>query len=560
MHDGKKPFYGKFLFTVFTFILCFVSLRDVVTTCYGEGSHRCLLHADPAYSALTAASLALYMDNIYHSGEAGLQKINITEPMPSAVLPPEIASIPFVWEDPAQSTAWILTVSDNEKTLVKALLDKTWWIPEKNLWSQLKARVKTSELKVRIQGIGGWSGREILSESITSFSFSEDALDARILFMRKPLPFLKAKQNPELTGLLVGDVSSYDRPKSLMSNLKVCANCHSYSSEGRVFAIDVDYGGDKGAFAMASMKSRMALSRKDVFSWNTLPPVNPAPYSMGLFAQLSFDGRYLAATINETSVFVMMDDLYFSQLFFPATGQIAIFDRQTEKYRSLPGANLDTMVQTAPSWSPDGRAVAFSASPVQPELVRQVLEKKILNESPKQNIETLNKRYNARFDIYTVPFHGGEGGKAQPLKGAGGNGYSNYFPRYSPDGKWIVFTQSPTGLVLQPDSRLCIVPAAGGEVRYLKSNMPVMNSWHSWSPNSRWIVFTSKAASPYTELYITHIDKDGESSPAVRLFRFSDRELAAMVPEFVSLSADIPGALSLETDQVPIKNMAIDGR
>lgn len=69
-----------------------------------------------------------------------------------------------------------------------------------------------------------------------------------------------------------------------------------------------------------------------------------------------------------------------------------------------------------------------------------------------------------------------------PLQGASHNGFSNYSPRYSPDGKWLVFTQSPTGLVLQPDSRLFIVPASGGTARPLKSNQPVMNSWHSWSP------------------------------------------------------------------------------
>jgi Tol biopolymer transport system component len=172
----------------------------------------------------------------------------------------------------------------------------------------------------------------------------------------------------------------------------------------------------------------------------------------------------------------------------------------------------------------------------------------------------LNERYNVQFDIYTVPFNKGEGGKALPLEGASNNGYSNYFPRYSPDGRWIVFTQSPTGLVLQPESRLCIIPAEGGALRYLKCNMPTMNSWHSWSPNSKWIVFTCKATSPYTELYITHIDSNGESNPAVRLFRFSNKELAAMVPEFIPFSAKIPRLVSLETDKVPIKNMAIDGR
>jgi hypothetical protein len=159
------------------------------------------------------------------------------------------------------------------------------------------------------------------------------------------------------------------------------------------------------------------------------------------------------------------------------------------------------------------------------------------------------------------PFNHGNGGQAKPLKGASHNGYSNYFPRYSPNGKWIVFTQSPTGLVLQPDSNLVIIPSEGGEARPLNSNQPIMNSWHSWSPNSKWMVFTCKANSPYTELYLTHIDDQGVSSPGIRLFRFSSNELAAMVPEFVPRHIKIPQKMifgSLENAKK--KSIAIDGR
>jgi hypothetical protein len=43
--------------------------------------------------------------------------------------------------------------------------------------------------------------------------------------------------------------------------------------------------------------------------------------------------------VNETSVFVMMEDLLFSQLFFPSTGKTAMFDRKNKQYRLLPGAS-----------------------------------------------------------------------------------------------------------------------------------------------------------------------------------------------------------------------------
>lgn len=552
--------YYRIVFSVFALIQLLFLLKITISTCYGKEHFKSLLYVDPAYSLLESQSVSTWINSLYKNKNSNTKEITIIEPLPETILPSDIASIAFLWEDSEQSTAWLVTISHKEKILVSALLDKPWWIPEKNLWYQLKAIAKQNELRVTIKGIGGWSGREILSENKTSFSFSEDALDARILFMRKPIPFLKAKQNPELTKLLVGDIFSYKQPKVIMSNFTVCTNCHTYSSDGKVFAMDVDYGGDKGAFAMATIQSDMKLDKNNIFSWNKIPAMKPSSYSMGLFAQLSPKGRYLAATVNETSVFVMMDDLYFSQLFFPSTGQIAIFDRKKETYRLLPGASLETMVQTSPSWSPDGKIIAFSAVSTKPDLIQKVLKKKILNESPKQNIKDLNKKYNVQFDIYTVPFNKGKGGKALLLEGASNNGYSNYFPRYSPDGRWIVFTQSPTGLVLQPESRLCILPAEGGALRYLKSNMAIMNSWHSWSPNSKWIVFTCKATSPYTELYITHIDNKGESSPAVRLFRFSNKELAAMVPEFVPFSARIPRLVSLETDQGPQKNMAIDGR
>ena len=126
---------------------------------------------------------------------------------------------------------------------------------------------------------------------------------------------------------------------------------------------------------------------------------------------------------------------------------------------------------------------------------------------------------------------------AEPLAGASDNGMSNYFARYSPDGRWIVFTQSQSGIMLQTDSRLFIVPSEGGVAREMRCNQKQFNSWHSWSPNGKWLLFSSKVNSIYTEILITHIDENGYDSVPVCLSRFSDRGLAANLPEFVSLDS-----------------------
>jgi tetratricopeptide (TPR) repeat protein len=62
-----------------------------------------------------------------------------------------------------------------------------------------------------------------------------------------------------------------------------------------------------------------------------------------------------------------------------------------------------------------------------------------------------------------------------------------------------------------------------------------MNSWHSWSPNGHWLVFSSKVNGPYTQLFLTHMDEQGHSSPPVELTHFTAPDRAANIPEFVPL-------------------------
>jgi Flp pilus assembly protein TadD len=94
---------------------------------------------------------------------------------------------------------------------------------------------------------------------------------------------------------------------------------------------------------------------------------------------------------------------------------------------------------------------------------------------------------------------------------------------------------------MRPDSRLYIVPVNGGEARPMRSNLPVMNSWHSFSPNGRWLVFSSKTRSPYTQMYLTHVDEGGRDSPAILIDNATAANRAVNIPEFVNVP---PGGLT----------------
>jgi tetratricopeptide (TPR) repeat protein len=72
----------------------------------------------------------------------------------------------------------------------------------------------------------------------------------------------------------------------------------------------------------------------------------------------------------------------------------------------------------------------------------------------------------------------------------------------------------------------------------MRSNTARMNSWHSWSSSSRWLIFSSKLNSPYTQLFVTHIDEHGVDAPAVLLEQLTAPDRAANIPEFVAAAPD----------------------
>jgi len=469
--------------------------------------------------------------------ETPVAGLALSYPLDGTLFPPESAPPTFRWEDGSSGVlSWrIIAGFDDGAANLEFVSEKSEWTPAPADWDRMKKRSLEKECRVTIQGLESPTSTTVVSAASVRISTSSDEVGASIFYRDVILPFIDAIEDPSEIRWRFGSVSSLEQPPVVLENLPVCGNCHSFSADGKTLGMDVDYANDKGSYVVVPVGREMELNSDSVISWSDYKR-DDGKTTFGLLSQVSPDGRYVVSTVKDRSVFVPRPDLAFSQLFFPIQGILVVYDLETGEFNALPGADDPSLVQSNPTWSPDGKTIIFARAKA--AVIPNLKDEKAVLLAREEAKEYLDGSRKFLFDLYTIPFNDGKGGTPQPLSGASDNGMSNFFPRYSPDGKWVVFCKARSYMLLQPDSELYIMPAEGGEARRMECNTSKMNSWHSWSPNSKWLVFSSKENGPYTQLFLTHIDSEGRSTPPVVLDRFTTADRAANIPEFVPLPPD----------------------
>ena len=525
------------------------------------------------------------------AGGPGPARITVDYPADGSVFPPEFPAPTFLWRDAGErATLWAIdiTFADGSASLrvqsagermqvgeidpscVGAVPPKLTpdqaaahtWKPDAKTWAAIKSHSTKGAATVTIKGFAGQQAAGLVSRGQVSIQTSENPVGAPIFYRDVPLipsPTERGviKPLPSFAiGLIKWRVRSVGETKSrtVMEGLPTCANCHSFSLDGKTLGLDVDGPqNDKGLYALVPVRKKMSIRNEDVIRWSSfrggtaIKTDGPAAKRFGFMSQVSPDGQYVVTTIETPAVQTARymkglargiedrfynagyKDYAFGQVFYPTRGILAWYSRTAGRLQPLPGADDPRYVQSNAVWSPDGKYLVFARAEARDPYPPGQKQSEYANDPNETQIQ---------YDLYRIPFNEGKGGQAERIEGASENGKSNNFPKVSPDGKWIVFVQCRNGLLMRPDSQLYIVPFAGGAGRRLKCNMAPMNSWHSFSPNGRWLVFSSKARTPYTQMFLTHLDEDGNDSPAILIENATAANRAVNIPEFVNIPPD----------------------
>ena len=500
--------------------------------------------------------------------------IGIDYPVDGSIFPPDMAAPTFLWRDPAPGTvSWRIEIafadgsaavqatSRGERMRIGEIDPRCVspanqppkltpqqaaahsWTPDPATWAAIKKQSVAVAATVTIVGFAAGDARPPLSRGHMRMHTSADPVGAPIFYRDVPLipsetekGVIKplAESNVPLIAWRLRNVAE-TRSRVLLEDMHTCANCHSFSRDGKTLGMDLDGPqNDKGLYTIVPVQQKMTIRNEDVISWTSFRGEFGSQLREGFMSQVSPDGRRVVTTIkppggkgSQLYYLANFKDYRFLQVFYPTRGILVWYDRDTRKLQPLPGADDPRYVHTNAVWSPDGKYLVFARAEAKDPNPADGKMAAYANDPAEVPIQ---------YDLYRIPFNDGKGGKPEAIAGASHNGMSNSFPKISPDGRWIVFVEARNGQLMRPDSRLYIVPAEGGQARRMVCNTTLMNSWHSFSPNGRWLVFSSKSRSPYTQLFLTHIDAEGNDSPAILIENSTASNRAANIPEFVNIA------------------------
>lgn len=240
---------------------------------------------------------------------------------------------------------------------------------------------------------------------------------------------------------------------------KACSGCHSVSPDGRYVAVI-----EASAFRMVDTTTDIALAVPNnsitpaYVSWNPDITTNP-PY------QYAYD---------------------------TGSGDIAIAGLFVGTIRDLQGASDPNFAELMPSWGPNGQ-IAFARGTMT---------------AGGQGGTSFG--FQGPADIMIVDENGGT---ATALAGASGGTGAYYYPRYSPNGRWIAFTYSAmaSSTIAAADAVVRLADSTNNNTILMLNNVNqpgAATSYPTWSVDGAFLSFSSNRAGGQGDwdIYLAPID------------------------------------------------------
>ena len=327
--------------------------------------------------------------------------ITVDYPLNGSLFPPDFTPPTFLWhDDQPKADQWLIQIKfhDNEENALHVLVSggpppqgeidmeaisstnaiykgteyqqsAEAWTPSPKLWEEIKIRSLQKDASITFKGFNSDDPKTVLSTGSMVMRTSQIPVGAPIFYRDVPLmPDIGKKGKIEPLGekaipLIAWRLRDVSKPDSklVLKGMQSCANCHSFSADGKTMGMDMDGpDGDKGMYAFKPLEKNMVIEKKDVITWNSFPDKPEGHRTLGLFSRVSPDGRFVASTVNEEIFITNFRDYKILQVFFPTRGIIGIYSNETKKFFKLPGADNTDYVQCNPVWSPDGKWIYFS--------------------------------------------------------------------------------------------------------------------------------------------------------------------------------------------------------
>lgn len=316
-------------------------------------------------------------------------------------------------------------------------------------------------------------------------------------------------------GIYQRDLSSFDEEPLLTNsdNRARCVNCHSFA----------DYRPETMMYHQRSVDPATVIIHDGTVDRIDLKAINDG--KPGLYCKWHPSGRYIIFSTNGTHQSFFDHGQKVLEV-YDTHSSLFLYDVRERSVSTDSLLSLPSSMQTFATWSHDGKWLFYCSAPQE------------------ENFPDDYKK--VRYSIVRMGFDAATGrfdGKADTIYNARTEHHSASFPRVSPDGRHLLFTEADCGTfpVYHPEASLQILDLQTRQrVNTDVLSSPQSESYHDWSSSGRWIVFQSRRMDGrHTRLMLAYFSPDGHAAKPFLLPQRNPEDNRTRiwsynVPEFVT--------------------------